>query len=427
MKNKQNSSPRSALQITLPIAVISFLAALLTLATATGRNQIEQNQVGVKGLRYPVGIDASWTLTGSLGIARHSHTATLLPSGKVLVAGGYNSGGAALISAELYDPVTGTWMATGSLGTARYQHTATLLPSGKVLVAGGLADRPYHRTYLNSAELYDPAAGTWAAIDSLGTARFEHTATLLPSGKVLVVGGYNSGNLSNAELYDPAAGTWTATGSLGTARRAPTATLLPSGQVLVAGGFNGNPPDASARLSIAPAIFPESFRRHGALSSAELYAPAAGTWTATGSLTNSRYNHTATLLPSGQVLVAGGGGRSFGLSSAELYDPAAGTWTATGSLGTARYNHTATLLPSGQVLVAGGFESASVNSAELYDPAAGTWAATGSLNTARDKHTATLLPSGQVLVAGGALRYEDALSSAELYDEGQGFDSNWRP
>jgi hypothetical protein len=184
-------------------------------ATKSGEEPQRLRLLVAEGLRYPVVIDPSWTLTGSLGIARHRHTATLLPSGKVLVAGGYNSGGAALISAELYDPVTGTWMATGSLGTARYQHTATLLPSGKVLVAGGLAGRTYHRTYLSSAELYDPAAGTWTATGNLGTARFEHTATPLPSGKVLVAGGYNSGNLSSAELYDPAAGTWTATGTLG--------------------------------------------------------------------------------------------------------------------------------------------------------------------------------------------------------------------
>ena len=141
--------------------------------------------VVAKGLSYPVLIDPSWVPTGSLGTARSRHTATLLPNGKVLVAGG-NNGGAALSSAELYDPATGTWTATGSLGTARDRHTATLLPSGKVLVAGGFNELD---GFLSSAELYDPASGTWTATGNLGTARAYHTATLLPNGKVLVAGG----------------------------------------------------------------------------------------------------------------------------------------------------------------------------------------------------------------------------------------------
>src|SRR5206468_2329111 len=185
--------------------------------------------VVAKGLSYAVLIDPSWVSTGSLVTARTRHTATLLPNGKVLVAGG-NHGHAASSSAELYDPATGTWTATGSLGTARKQHTATLLPSGKVLVAAG--ERGVGED-LNSAEVYDPAKGTWTGTGSRGTARDGHTSTLLPSGKVVVGGEYHGPALSSAELYDPASGTWTATGSLGTARKNHTATLLPNGKVLV--------------------------------------------------------------------------------------------------------------------------------------------------------------------------------------------------
>src|SRR5204862_261328 len=120
---------------------------------------------------------------------------------------------------------------TGSLATARSDPPATWLSTGKVLVVGGLTGG-----CLSSAELYDPANGTWTATGSLGTARELHTATLLSNGKVLVAGGYgSSGFLSSAELYDPASGTWTTTGSLGTARDAHTATLLPNGKVLAAG------------------------------------------------------------------------------------------------------------------------------------------------------------------------------------------------
>jgi Putative Ig domain/Galactose oxidase, central domain/Kelch motif len=343
------------------------------------------------GLRYPVVIDPSWTATGSLGTGRYSHTATLLPNGKVLVAGGQGSGGI-LSSAELYDPATALWTATGSLGTARSSHTATLLPSGKVLVAGGrnLAG------YLSSAELYNPATGTWTATGNLGGPGAYHTATLLSSGKVLVTGGTNLvgfGGFSRAELYDPATGLWTATGSLGTGRYDHTATLLSSGKVLVAGGYN-----------------------LGVLSSAELYDPASGLWTATGSLGTGRYDDSATLLPSGKVLVAGGFNGSSSLSSAELYDPATGAWTSAGFL-FATASHTATLLPNGKVLVAGGHDSAflPVSSAALYDPVSGTWSVTVSLGTARHSHTATLLPSGKVLVAGGQ-GSSAILSSAEFYD-----------
>ncbi len=348
------------------------------------------NAAGYFGASFMLGSPSGvFGNTGSLATTRYSHTATLLPNGKVLVTGGNNGG--TLASAELYDPASGTWTATGSMATARQDHTATLLPNGKVLVVGGYNGS----SYVASAELYDPASGTWTATGSLETARYLHTATLLPNGKVLVAGGINGSPLASSELYDPTSGTWTATGSLETARYLHTATLLPNGKVLVAAGTIGG----------------------SSLASAQLYDPASGTWATTGSLATARHSHTATLLPNGKVLVAGGVGSST-LASAELYDPASGTWTATGSLATARYRPTATLLPNGKVLVAGGIGSSALASAELYDPASGTWTTTGSLATARRYHTATLLPNGKVLVAGGY--GSSALASAELFDPASG-------
>ena len=338
-----------------------------------------------------------FTPTGSLITARASHTATLLPNGQVLVAGGDDTfSGGSLSSAELYDPDAGVWSATGDLGipdNARDSHTATLLPNGQVLVAGGYD----YNGPLASAELYDPATGYWTSTGSLGFARYSHTATLLTNGKVLVAGGIgDNGILDSAELYDPATGFWTRTGSLGDARESDTATLLPNGQVLVAGGDDDN---------------------GDTFASAELYNPATGVWSPTGSLGFARSSHTATLLANGKVLVAGGyyGPWDSAVSaSAELYDPATGAWAPTGSLAFARVGHAATLLPDGRVLVTGGDNSSTeLASAELYDPATGAWSPTGSMETAREGHTATLLPNGMVLVAGG-----DYSGSAELYGPG---------
>jgi MYXO-CTERM domain-containing protein len=288
----------------------------------------------------------------------------------------------------LVDPA---WSSTGSLASARAFHTATLLPSGKVLVAGGGGNG-----VLASAELYDPDAGTWTTTGSLATARELHTATLLLSGQVLVAGGFNGAALASAELYDPTTGTWSATGSLGAARAQHAASLLPSGKVLVEGGSDGA----------------------NSISSAEVYDPTPGTWSPTGSLTTARQAQTATLLPSQKVLVAGGGNGAT-LASAELYDSSTGAWTDAGSLATARYFHTATLLPSGKVLVAGGTGPARIASAELFDPASGMWSTTGGLAVARESHTGTLLRSGKVLVAAGFGSAGDT-ASAELYDPASG-------
>jgi N-acetylneuraminic acid mutarotase len=347
---------------------------------------------------------AAWTATDSTIEPRNYHTATLLGDGRVLVAGG---GGSAtpdsysfftLATAELYDPGSGSWTATGSMGGGRILHTATVLPDGKVLVAGG-ADGVTETSVnaLASAELYDPSTGSWTATGNMRQARARHTATLLPNGKVLVVGGSGSGpgtdSLASAELYDPMSGTWTATGNLIEARTYHTATLLPDGRVLVAGGSGSSGPQ---------------------LASAELYDPASGTWTATGNMNGEHHGHTATLLPDGKVLVVGGTSSRGATDSAELYDVGSGTWTVTGSLIDARSDQTATLLPDGRVLVAGGSSSTApqLASAELYDPSSRSWAATVNMvnmSAAHTGHTATLLPDGNVLVVGGG---------AELYDPG---------
>ena len=345
-------------------------------------------------------VGPSWSLTGSLNTARHNHTATLLANGKVLVAGGMPDRLGPftyLNTAELYDPATGTWSYTGNLNTGRSSHTATLLASGQVLVTGGEVGNDQ---FTNSAELYDPATGTWSVTGNLNLLGADNTATLLANGKVLAAGGCcDLDGVKRAEIYDPATGTWSITGNLNTGRFAHTATLLPSGKVLVVGS---------------------GFTSTGFLNSAELYDPATGTWSSAGNLNTVRALHTATLLANGQVLVAGGvndiGKPNNILNSAELYDPATGTWSVTGNLNAPREIHTATLLPNGQVLVAGGCCGPARNSAELYDPTTGIWGSAAKLiDTAHADHTATLLPKGKALVVGTS---GSGRNLAELFDLG---------
>ncbi len=343
----------------------------------------------------------AWRLTGRMLMPRYFYAEALLPTGQVFVVGGFAHINGALSTTERYDPVQGTWSAAATLRVARAEPQATLLTNGDVLVAGGDVQRGA------DAGLYDPQSDTFSPTGRLHQGRYFFTATRLPSGRVLVTGGEGGTSRlftrASAEIYDPATGTWTPTGRMAVARQDQTATLLPDGTVLIAGG--------------------SANRGATALSSAELYNPATGTFTATGSMAGARLDHTATLLPSGAVLVTGGS-PCFGcpsLASAELYHPDTGTWTSAGTMSVGRTEHTATLLATGQVLVAGGATSTygtALASAELYDPASGTWTAAASMNRPRYLFAATLLPNGQVLVAGGSGNGGQcpcAIASAELY------------
>lgn len=282
--------------------------------------------------------------------------------------------------------------------------TATELKNGKVLVAGG-TDTNGTGT---ACELFDPVSGTWSSAAPLNAPHVASTATLLADGRVLVVGGESSrsglDSLQDAEIYDPTANTWTTVAPLTLGRFGHTATLLNSGQVLVTGGFSFSAPSGDLTLI-----------------SATVYDPAANAWSDVGNLPIGVFNHTATLLPDGRVLIAGGSHRFAAQAAAYLYDPTRRIFETTGSMGSPRLGHTATMLPNGQVLVTGGSNdsrSPALNTEEVYDPSSGTWSLKGLLLAGRMAHNATLLDNGKVLITGGVSANSRgvALPSAELYD-----------
>jgi hypothetical protein len=353
-----------------------------------------------------------------MATARSGHTATLLLDGRVLIAGGTVD---SAHSAELFDPASDSFTPiSGAMLQVRSGHCASMLSDGRVLIAGG---GDLNGNLFKTAELFDPAAQSFSTTGNLSQGRKGATATPLPNGKVLIAGGQDSGGavLSSAELYDPSTGTFTLTGNMHFPHSQHTATLLPSGKVLLVGNIN-------------------------VTGSAELFDPASGLFSATGSMVQARAHHTATLLPNGEVLVLGGtqiaapvgGGAAsapVSLDSAEIYDSSKGSFHTAGKLLIARDSHSATLLPNGSVLVAGGYSHSfdgdaqpewnSMFVAELFDPASSVSTTAASLAGARADHAATMLNNGEVLITGGVWGFQQLcckpkpvsgpLASSELY------------
>lgn len=428
----------------------------VTVSTTRGTSLV------VPASRYTYGAGA-WAKAGALSScgpdngcgSRSLHTATLLPSGGVLVAGGSpdffisNDGSTqdftqAKASTQLYTGAT--WRPAASLVEARLLHTATLLdppgcssgtlpaeyPCGAVLIAGGETSRG---VATGSAELYGPLADQWTDAGAMRFPRFSHSATLLADGRVLVAGGVVSEQLRGAtpvavaEIYDPATRQWTSVPPLVPPRANHSATLLANGKVLVAGGLTGLKAESGVTSVQTTSLV-------------ALFDPRSNSWESTGALAVARFDHSATLLEGpacsrapamcGKVLVAGGdAGAPSWETSAELYDVASGTWSATQSLlDDPRSGHTATLLPNGTVLLAGGGprfpaapRQAIPRSASVFDPATSQWKPTSAMDSRRGGHTSTLLSDGSVLAAGG---YK-ALLEGEIFTTGTDTSERYRP
>lgn len=336
----------------------------------------------------PARAQENWMPSGALHDARLQHTATLLPTGDVLAAGGFGDGGGALSSTELYHPPSGSWRMGPSLSVERAEHSATLLPNGWVLIAGGSSGSGA----LSSAELYDSATGNFSPAGPMGQARRRHAAVLLSDGRVLVLGGegLTGEALASAEIYDWASNTFSPATPMGTARAWASATLLSNGQVLAAGGVNGGE----------------------ILRSTEVYSPATHSWSAVGNMAERRAGHSAVLLSDGRVL-AFGSGLGIPRSSSELYDSVSQRWSLGGGMMDVRQHAAHALRSDGRVWVIGGDDAGSV---ESYDADEIAWMEGPTMPSPRYFHTATALTAGALLVVGGteSINAPVALASSVL-------------
>lgn len=321
--------------------------------------------------------------------SRFEHTASLLRDGSVLVFGGMESS-----LAERFLPGTGAFVPAGDSGLTRWSHTTSALPDGGLLIAGGL----HGGQAVAGSTLY--ANGLFTALPvGMTTARYAHSAALLADGRVLLAGGLPAPGSdvqaqASSEVFDPAQRHFQTTGALNLPRAGHTATTLQDGSVLIAGGR-----DSTCLFNCPQSVW----------WTAERYDPLSGTYAWAGTMSQRRFGHTATLLPDGRVLIAGGTTpdlQNTDVSSlVEIYDPATQRFTTVGQMIRPRSRHTATLLGDGTVLFAGGETfgegTLATSTVEAFDPLTGASRLFQSNQTTRYRHTATRLHSGQVLLVGG--------------------------
>ncbi len=405
-----------------------------------------------------------WRATASLiGEPSGEHSLTRLHNGMVLLAGGWGGTKGMLKQCALYDPATESWRATGSLSRGRCDHQAFLLPDGRVMIVGGIdahvAGQDNTCYALATSEIYDPNAGTWAAGPTLPLEESYFAGTMLPTGLLWCgVGGKRNGPADpelqhlGTFLLDYSVSRMSAGDQLPSPSIWPTLTMTPAGFGALLGGTTDcvgsiqaqskryafeasawETPAGIPTLAIVghtatllatspPRIMVVGGRSTSALAATTLLINAGDVHPATASagpsLLRARFEHTATLLQDGSLLIVGGtdGTTPGGIGTVERYNPQSGMDTVA-TLPEPRFFHTASLLPSGNVLVAGGTSSGTLASCYVYDPACDEWLQTAPMNAPRWGHNATVLPSGAVLVSGGYGASNKPISSCEIYDE----------
>ncbi len=322
-----------------------------------------------------------FVVSGELTDRRKDHAVLILRDGTVMVAGGRSSGGGQRVprlkSAELYDPATGQWrylaqMVNADLG--REHPAATLLADGRVFVSGGAnsSNDPQKTT-----EIYDPATDAWTAGPKLKVWRWKHTQTLLPDGRVLIVGGTDDlAQLDKVSVYDPVTNEITAVAPMAEGRSNHAAVLLEDGRVLVAGGGKRELEDA--------------------ITSTEIYDPTKDAWTFAGRLSEPKLFPVYSILSDGKVLVVGGKGK---LTGTDIFDPETDTWYTTCPMNIGRSDFAGSLLKDGRVLVSGG--EGNLDSTEIYNPWTGEWSPGPSMHLPRNRHRQTTIPDGRILITGG--------------------------
>ncbi len=333
--------------------------------------------VHVEGVdAWPVLIDPAWEETSRPAYPRFHHATTMLPDGTLLLSGLKSV-------AEVFDPKASAFTAVGEMHEARVAHQATLLRTGKVLITGGLSPEDGFESVLDSVELYDPETRRFVLASPMAAARTQHTASLLPSGDVLVAGGFERGALAlaSAELFEAATGSFRSLGSMSAARGGHTANVLGDGSVLLCGGFEGN----------------------DALASTERFDPASLGFDPGPDMPLPRGGHAAVRLATGDVLLAGG---YVGAVQGQdvRYDATSETFRLVDGVGVNMTYPSAALLPTGEVLIAGGFAPASsvpTDATWLYRPGLDTLVSSDALKEQRGGHTLDLLPDGDVLSVGG--------------------------